>query len=158
TLELFHALHGYEITIVTLAPEREYAPGGDYFSLLEPLVLFARSHEESVMKSHRRRAAWDQKRAQARATGAPIIKACPNWLEPDGEVGFRVIEERAAIVRQVFRLCIEGMGLYRLVGRLVEDEVPCFGSSGRWNTRYLHDVLTGPAAAGGFQPRKLVDG
>src|SRR5262245_52735103 len=50
-LQLFLALQDFGITIVTLQPEREYPPdGADALSLIEPLIVFARAHEESAMK------------------------------------------------------------------------------------------------------------
>src|SRR5262249_54540071 len=69
-LQLFLSLQDYGITIVTLQPEREYPPDAtDALALIEPLIVFARAHEESEMKSHRRREAWKQAKDRARQGG-----------------------------------------------------------------------------------------
>jgi DNA invertase Pin-like site-specific DNA recombinase len=71
-LQLLFALQDYGIPIVTLQPEREYQPDNhDALSLIEPLIIFARAHEESEVKSHRRRDGWRQARDKARAGGGP---------------------------------------------------------------------------------------
>jgi DNA invertase Pin-like site-specific DNA recombinase len=155
-LQLFLALQDFGITIVTLQPEREYSPdGSDALALIEPLIVFARAHEESVMKSHRRGEAWKRRKAEARATRAPVCKTCPAWLEPDGGGGYRVIEDRAATVRRIFDWCADGLGIYRIVARLVEEKIPAFGNSGRWNTTYVALILRLPSAMGTFQPQKV---
>jgi DNA invertase Pin-like site-specific DNA recombinase len=152
-LQLFLGLQDYGIHIVTLQPEREYSPdNSDALALIEPLIVFARAHEESVMKSHRRGKAWQKRKDEARAGGRPVIRTCPLWLEPDEAGGFRLIEERAATVRLIFELSGQGMGVYSIVRRLTDDEVPAFGYSGKWNINYVHEILSGPAAMGGFQP------
>jgi DNA invertase Pin-like site-specific DNA recombinase len=131
-LQLFLQLQDYGIVIVTLQPEREYRPDGtDALALIEPLIVFARSHEESLMKSHRRRDAWRQARDRARAGGGPMLRTCPAWLEVvDGR--FRVKEEAAAAVRQVFALARDGLGTYRIAERLNAAGVPVIGHGGQW--------------------------
>src|SRR5262249_7617527 len=60
-LQLLFQLQDYGITIVTIQPEREYPPdNSDALALVEPLVVFARAHEESTMKAHRRCASWEE--------------------------------------------------------------------------------------------------
>src|SRR5262249_55950658 len=55
-LQLFMALQDHGITIVTHEPAREYPPDStDALALIEPLIIFSRAHEESLIKSHRRR-------------------------------------------------------------------------------------------------------
>src|SRR5262245_51715161 len=103
-LQLLFALQDYGVTIVTLQPEREYPPDNhDALALIEPLIVFARAHEESAMKSHRRRDGWKQARDRARQGGGPVMKTCPAWLEVT-EGGFRVKGEAAAVVRRIFAL------------------------------------------------------
>src|SRR5262249_10274188 len=109
-LKLFLELQDYGITIVTHEPEREHDPGAsDALTLIEPLIIFARAHEESVMKSSRRKDGWRQARDKARQGGGPMLKTCPAWLESTPN-GFRVKEVEAATVRRIFTLCREGVG------------------------------------------------
>jgi DNA invertase Pin-like site-specific DNA recombinase len=126
-LQLFLGLQDFGITIVTLQPEREYLPDDtDALTLIEPLIIFARSHEESLMKSHRRKDGWKRSRDKARQGGGPMLKTCPAWLEvtPDG---FQVQEDRAKIVRHIYQLAREGLGVHRIRRRLTTAEIAPFG-------------------------------
>jgi DNA invertase Pin-like site-specific DNA recombinase len=155
-LQLFLALQDFGITIVTLQPEREYLPDGtDALSLIEPLIIFARGHEESLMKSHRRREAWKAAYNNARQTNGNIIKTCPAWLEHH-EDGFRIRHKAAAIVSRIFDLAIEGMGVYSITRVLNHEGLPTIGTSKhkKWVRSYVHRILTSPAAVGTYQPHK----
>jgi len=151
-LQLFLALQDFGITIVTLQPEREYPPDAtDALALIEPLIVFARAHEESLMKSHRRRDGWKQARDKARQGGGPMMKTCPAWLEVTDE-GFKVKEDAAAVVRLIFALCREGYGIQRITTKLTRDGVPPIGNKGRWVKAYVYRILTNRAAMGTYQP------
>jgi DNA invertase Pin-like site-specific DNA recombinase len=153
-LQLFLSLQDFGITIVTLQPEREYpADATDALALIEPLIVFARDHEESLMKSHRRKNGWKQARDKARQGGGPMMKTCPGWLDmTDG--GFQVKEEAAATVRHIFALCREGYGIQRITAKLTRDGVPPIGSGGRWVKAFVYRILTNPAAMGTYQPMR----
>jgi DNA invertase Pin-like site-specific DNA recombinase len=153
-LQLFLALQDHGVTIVTLQPEREYPPDGtDALALMEPLIVFARAHEESAMKSHRRRDGWRQARDKARKGGGPIMKTCPAWLEVTLE-GFRVKEEAAATVGRIFELALDGLGVYRITETLNREGVPRLGTGSRWVVPYVYRILTNPAAMGTYQPNR----
>lgn len=123
-LQLFLSLQDYGITIVTHEPPREYDPAAtDALALIEPLIVFARAHEESKMKSHRRRDGWKQAKDRARQGEGPMLKTCPAWLEVvDG--AFRAKEEAAAAVRLIFQLACDGYGVNRIATYLVVNNVP----------------------------------
>jgi DNA invertase Pin-like site-specific DNA recombinase len=153
-LQLFLALQDFGITIVTHEPAREYGPEeADALALIEPLIIFARAHEESLMKSHRRKDGWKQARDKARAGGGPMLKTCPAWLEV-AEGGFREKPEAVAAVRQIFALAREGMGVHRITRKLTDDKVPPIGRAGKWVKAYVYRILTNPAAMGAHQPNK----
>jgi DNA invertase Pin-like site-specific DNA recombinase len=153
-LQLFLQLQDHGITIVTHQPEREYRPDAtDALALIEPLIIFARAHEESAMKSHRRKDAWRRARERARAGGGPMLKTCPAWLKvtPDG---FRVKEEAAGVVRRIYAMARDGLGVYRITERLTREGVPPIGSKGRWVRPYVYRILANPAAMGTYQPQR----
>jgi DNA invertase Pin-like site-specific DNA recombinase len=153
-LQLLFALQDFGITIVTLQPEREYPPDNhDALALIEPLIVFARAHEESAMKSHRRRDGWKQARDRARQGRGPMLKTCPAWLRVTPE-GFRIKEKAAAAVRQIYELARDGMGVYRITERLNAELVPPIGNGSRWVKAYVYRILTNPAAMGTYQPHK----
>jgi DNA invertase Pin-like site-specific DNA recombinase len=153
-LQLFLALQDFGITIVTLQPEREYPPDAtDALALIEPLIVFARAHEESAMKSHRRRDGWKRAREKARQGGGPMMNTCPAWLDVT-EDGFRVKEEAAAAVRCIYALARDGWGVHRIVQKLTKDEIPPIGAGSRWVKAYVYRILTNPAAMGTYQPMR----
>jgi DNA invertase Pin-like site-specific DNA recombinase len=153
-LQLFLALQDFGVTIVTLQPEREYPPDAtDALALIEPLIIFARAHEESAMKSHRRKEGWRQARDRARQGGGPMLKTCPAWLEVT-EDGFQVKEEAAAVVRRIYAMARDGLGVHRITERLAEEKVPPIGTGGRWVKAYVYKLLVSPAAMGTYQPQR----
>jgi DNA invertase Pin-like site-specific DNA recombinase len=168
-LQLFLGLQDFGITIVTLQPEREYPPDAtDALALIEPLIVFARAHEESAMKSHRRRDGWRQARDRARQGGGPMLKTCPAWLVVTGD-GFRVKEEEAATVRRIFAWARDGLGVHRITERLRSEGVPplvltrrrkdpetgkLVAVPGRWVKAFVYKILASPAATGTYQPMR----
>jgi len=153
-LQLLFALQDYGITIVTLQPEREYPPDNhDALALIEPLIVFARAHEESAMKSHRRRDGWKQARDKARQGGGPMLKTCPAWLEVTAS-GFKVKNEAAAIIRRIYAMARDGLGVYRIAERLNKGNVPTIGNGARWVKAYVYRILNSTAAMGTYQPCK----
>jgi hypothetical protein len=80
-----------------------------------------------------------------------MLKTCPAWLEVTSK-GFRVKEEAAAIVRRIFALAREGMGVHRITATLTRDGVPTLGKGDRWVKAYVYRILANPAAMGTYQP------
>jgi DNA invertase Pin-like site-specific DNA recombinase len=156
-LSLFLDLLGRGVEIQTFTPERRYtsASVNDLASLLEPLVITSRAHEESLIKSRRAADSWKRKRkAAAEGNLAVFTAACPAWLAPlpDGK-GYRLRADRAATVRRAFRLAAEGNGLHEIAAALNRDKVPAFGRrGGDWHPKAVHRLLTNKAVFGLFQP------
>jgi DNA invertase Pin-like site-specific DNA recombinase len=150
-LQLFLSLQDFGIVIVTLQPEREYLPdGADALSLIEPLIVFARSHEESLMKSHRRKEAWKVAHSKALQGKGPMTVTCPAWLEVTSE-GFRIKEEAASTVRKIFALACDGLGVHRITKLLNQTGVPPIGDGKRWVQAYVYRILSRPAVIGSLQ-------
>jgi DNA invertase Pin-like site-specific DNA recombinase len=153
-LQLFLALQDYGITIVILQPEREYPPDStDALALIEPLIVFARAHEESAMKSHRRRDGWKQARERARQDGSPLMKTCPAWLEVT-PAGFRIKEAAAVTVRRIYQMARDGLGVHRITETLTREKVPTIGTKKRWVKAYVYRILRSPAAMGTYEPQR----
>jgi hypothetical protein len=150
-LQLFLALQDFGIVIVTLQPEREYLPdGADALSLIEPLIIFSRAREESEMKSHRRKKAWEKAHEKALQGKGPMTLTCPAWLEVTSE-GFRIKEEAASTVRRIFALANDGLGVHRITKLLNETGVPPIGDGNRWVQAYVYRILSRPAVIGSLQ-------
>jgi hypothetical protein len=67
-----------------------------------------------------------------------------------------VIKERAAIVRRVFRMLLDGIGKDGIAKRLNADKVPTFSERGDgWHTSYITKLLDNPAVYGTYQPHRV---
>ena len=106
-----------------------------------------RAFSESQHKSNRLRAAWNQKRK----SGKPMTGRTVAWLKLiDGE--FKVIEERAEVVRRIFQLALQGKGPTLIARALNEDGIETFGKSNGWHVSYIKKILRNRAVLGEFQP------
>jgi hypothetical protein len=65
---------------------------------------------------------------------------------------FDVIPERVEVVRQIFRMAIEGYGQRSIVGTLNEARVPAFRSQQGWQTSSVRRILTSRTVLGEYQP------
>lgn len=81
----------------------------DFGSLIVVLVQMATANEESEKKSKRALYNWKKKREN----GGPITSRCPAWVRLENGK-FILIPEKAKLVRQIFRWCIDGWGARRI--------------------------------------------
>jgi DNA invertase Pin-like site-specific DNA recombinase len=159
-LKLFIELLTLGITIVTAEPRRTYTEDSinDVAGILEPIVYMSRAHEESKMKSVRVGEAWAEKKKKAAEEGKPMGRSIPRWVElVDGK--FRLMPERAETVRAIFRMAREGLGYVRIMQELQADpnRYPPFNRSGKWNWRYVNEILINRACLGEHQCLKRDD-
>jgi hypothetical protein len=127
-------------------------------------VFIQLAFQESKQKSDRLASAWARARKRAREEGR-LVPRLPAWVEraPDGKP--RLIPGRAAVVRRIFQMAVEGLSHRRIVRTLEEEKVPPFGQKkvakgrsrsqfcGRWNCPYVALILRDRRALGEFQPR-----
>ena len=155
------------VIIVTTMTDGETLPmeslNQNPLDLIISLVSMMRANEESEMKSRRIRAAFDIKRANLATK--PWSARCPGWLRLDKASGkFIVIEDRAAIVRQIYRDVLAGIGHQTIVTKLNEQQVPLFGhgnQKGRiWQKSLIRHFLRAASVIGTHIPMKseYVDG
>ncbi len=149
------------VRVVTLQDRRVYdAEQGElaFADLMMSLIVMQRAHEESVTKSSRGREAWKAKRDAAISGGRKLTSICPNWLVLDKDrQEFEVIEERAAVVRRIFSMTIDGIGNRALAARLNEERVPPFGRAAGWTHDYVRRILENEAVVGRYQPHKRME-
>jgi DNA invertase Pin-like site-specific DNA recombinase len=126
----------------------------------EQLVIsifeMARANEESEFKSERVGKKWGDKKHNT-PDGVVVTKWMPSWLEGKaakrGEPAekIRVNEERAEIVREIFRLAADGHGK-RMIARILNERgVPSF-TGGTWGHSYIGKLLHSRAPLGEWQP------
>jgi DNA invertase Pin-like site-specific DNA recombinase len=150
-LTLFLGILKAGIDIVTMVPERHYtkAAVGDIVGILEPLIIMSRAHEESLVKAERLLERWNERRKRAREE--PMTSVCPAWLRlVDGR--WHVIKARAAVVRRIFRLSIDGHGLHVIAHILNREKVPPMGRGKEWFYSYVGLILRNRAVLGECQP------
>lgn len=142
------------IIVVTLSDGQEYSEDRlrtDWTPLMFSLIVMARAHEESRIKSERVGEAWRQKKEKAREEGRPLTPRCPEWLEVRGGA-FVERPERVAIVRRVFQETIDGFGRRELVRRLNSEGVPTFRGGKGWHTSSIAKIIQSRAVLGEYQP------
>jgi DNA invertase Pin-like site-specific DNA recombinase len=116
----------------------EEASLNELAAMLELDAMLYLCWQESNNKSKMVKAAWA---AKSKKEGR-ITKWCPGWIEPHGN-GFRVIEEKADIVRQVYAMAESGLGIGAILRRLYKNGTPTVGKKAtRWNERNVHFMLT----------------
>jgi DNA invertase Pin-like site-specific DNA recombinase len=154
------------VHIVTLTDQRCYSLESlnrNPLDLIVSLVSMMRANEESELKSRRVRASFDVRRSQL--AEKPWSSRCPGWLRLDKAVGkFIVVEERAEIVRGIYRDVLAGVGHQTIARELNERQIPLFGHGNQrgriWQKSLIRHFLRTPTAIGTLVPFKseYVDG
>lgn len=150
------------IAIVTLMDGQVYTeesvnnnPGQLFMSL----GIMIRANDESVTKAKRLKLTWEKKRKDI--SEKKLTRMAPSWLIlSDDRSEFEVVEEAARLVRTIYGLCIDGMGIYSITRHLNSnlDAYPPISRAKNWNDSYVAKILRNPAVHGFFQPKKTVDG
>lgn len=147
------------VKVVQLIPvEAVYDEDVEPMQLMMAVMELNRGHSESKVKSVRVGDAWAKKRKNA--ASKVVTRKLPGWVECDSDGKLVLISERAEVVRRIFRLAREGLGVHRIAVTLNADRVPVMGRTtfkGRavqWNETVVHSVLKSRATFGEFQPHK----
>ncbi len=150
------------ITVAVCNPEMlldaDAMSGNNIGSMVIYLLEAGRSNKESGRKSEFQLAKVEEFMAKARE-GIVYTKRAPKWLQgKKDDKGFKIIEERAEVVRQIYRWSAEGMGFAAITKRLNET-IPAWTEgykSGRaeWKAGYVRDILTTPAVEGEYHRKK----
>lgn len=148
--DLFSKIIRAGINIVTLTDNRVYSSQPDLGDLITSLVTMSRAHEESATKSIRVKAAWEKKRVKAQ--DEPIGGRCPGWLTHDkDQKQFIVNEQRAKIVRRIFKESASGIGNVVIMRRLNSENIPPFGNAEGWRSSSVAKILANRAVLGELQ-------
>jgi DNA invertase Pin-like site-specific DNA recombinase len=165
------------VTVVDLSDNgglgREYnletlrSPDG-LMHLMAMLLTFARGNQESTIKGMRVAEKYAEKR-RVFATDAkltkPYTRRLPAWIcWQDSTASYELIEERAKLLRWMFEMADDGLGVHSIAAHLNETKVDTWGA-GKWKAAYWHrsyirKLLTNKAAIGVFVPHTVrkVDG
>ncbi|MEB3899436.1 recombinase family protein [Pseudomonas putida] len=150
------------INVYTSVDKRLYTKDYNELDLIISIISMSRAHEESAVKGGRVSSAWREKQKAARATGKPLGKLRPLWLDvtPDGYV---LNPDKAAVVRRIFDLSTKGHGSRIIAATLNQEGVPAFSAgrknfSGLWGFSTVRHILDSRTTLGEYQPHIFIDG
>ena len=154
---LFLQIIGAGVTLVTLMDGRSYSQdsiNANPWDLFISLSTMIRAHEESLTKSRRLKSSWESKRAKAGER--PLTGRCPSWLTLDKAAWtFTVLEDRAEVVRRIFKMTLEGAGQHAISEAFNREGVPVFGRGKHWHRTFIAKLLGGPAVIGTMIPHTI---
>jgi DNA invertase Pin-like site-specific DNA recombinase len=141
------------VSLVTLTDGKEYdeAAIDDGLGFTMAMLTFIRANEESERKADRGRQAWIGKKAKLKQR--IMTKTCPAWIEPLPDMtGFKVIPDRAKIVKKIFALTLKGVGVNKIAQDFNAKGLEPWGKgrkkAARWHVSYVQKILASPAVAG----------
>lgn len=143
------------ITVVTLRPQITFDPDKrDSMQLLQAVLFLDNAHKESARKSDLGKIEWAKRFERARTSGHHIGKRVSNWLDL-GKDGKYHLNEHAPTVREIFRLCLEGLGSTAISQALnaEPEKYPTFNRGKRWGTSAVITILQNRAAIGELAPK-----
>lgn len=165
TMAWIHSLTSAGILIAIADTNDVYGVDQSMESFLTTAIRAGVSHEESRKKSDAttksRRILWD---SALNRTGkwVNLANRIPTWLEREPTLdGFKVVEERADIVRLIYQLSADGVGVNTITGYLnsTTPPTPPFASAIRykdrvhtWGRSAVRQILTSPTVEGDFRP------
>ncbi|PWW04960.1 recombinase family protein [Mangrovibacter plantisponsor] len=118
-------------------------------SAMLPLVTMSaqRAYEESKLKSDRIRDGWKRRRDQAFKQGTIVTNKRPQWIDVVDDR--YVLNEKVAVVREIFRLYQTGIGTPTIAKMLNERGSEwLFESSRLWRGESIHKLLRNKRVTG----------
>ena len=143
------------VIVATVDGDRQYSRTNlDMAAIIEVVVKAQLANEESEKKATRLSAAWAAKRGRlARGEQVVLTRRAPAWLKVEGNPPrFAVIDERAAIVRRIYRDTASGLGKHHIARNLNLEGIEPFGRAQGWHGSYVQKLLQSAAVLGEFQP------
>ncbi len=153
------------IKLITLSDGEVFEYGKrSVYAMMKQIIESERAHSESKEKARRVKDAWASKHKAAREHGKPVTAKLPAWLKlSEGRTEILVIPERAALVRRIFEMCLDGEGLTSIANALNQEGIKPWGpkrTKGRqhqnqphvWRTSYIKKILSNGAVHGRYQP------
>lgn len=153
------------IVVVTVDDGKQYTEAtlDDFTDLLVTVLKIGRGHAENKRRADLVSKSYDERLADGKALGA----MCPSWLTLAGvkpQKGqpetreYKLVAEKAKVVRQVFRLAASGLGSPSIARRLNEKHVPTLGSALLWTHGLVSALLKNKAVIGTLVRKKAGKG
>lgn len=167
SLGLVHTLLHAGIIIVVLKTGDEYSVSSlradsSGIKMMGLTFELGRASGESDRKARLSKANWDQKLSQAIAKGNVLTAQTPAWVkvvkDTEGVKKFVLDEDRASIVRDIFKWTIGGLGARTIAKKLNEAKVENWGKGKRiathWHNSYIQKIIHSRTVLGEFQPHE----
>lgn len=139
------------INVITLSDNHVYSEetmaGSDgTMKLMQSVLFFTRAHEESKTKSLRISAAWANKFNKIK-DGVQLTARVPFWIQKTDKS--KAIDDKVAIVKEVFRLSASGLGAMRIAQELNDRKCPTpTGKTKVWALSSVKKILASEAVLG----------
>jgi DNA invertase Pin-like site-specific DNA recombinase len=148
------------IILVTLDTGKEYKWPLDFADMVTLSAMAGRGNGESERKKAMLAKAWKNKRDEARRGGKKLSSICPAWLKlSDDRMSFIEIPERVEIVKRIYRMSMDGLGIHKITQILNREGVKPFNGGGKfsknprgtWANSSVNSILSNRAVFGEFQ-------
>ena len=114
--------------------------------LMQSVLHFTRSHDESAQKSRRIKDAWNRK-FNSIEDGKQLTARVPFWIEKTDRT--KSIPDKVAVVKQIYKLASSGLGAMRIAQELNAAKVPTPSrQSKQWALSSVKKVLASEAVLG----------
>ena len=122
-------------------------------NLVVALAKAGEAYESSRIKAQRVSSAWRITQEAGRTKeGNDDPRLCPAWMEVvNGR--YSVIEERADVIREMFRMALNGHGLRKIAGKANEARAQMGWPKAPWHIRSVSAMLHGRRVLGEYQPQ-----
>lgn len=135
----------------TIYREEDFSGTEGLVNLLGALIAMQGHHSEQVAKGKRVAEAWSANYAKAKKGGHVVTKIVPFWLEVKSDrTGFNVLEDKAAIVREIYERRASGEGKTAIATSLNSRGVPTSKGRGEgiWHPSAVAKLLNSDTPAG----------
>jgi DNA invertase Pin-like site-specific DNA recombinase len=155
TLNLISNLTSAGLTIFETSTGRKWdseSVRSSWTDLLEAFIRAGLAFEESDKKSKRIKSSWAATRERGGTKdGQDDPRIMPGWMEIE-EGRYKVIETRAAWIRQIFQWCIEGVSLVGITRRLNADPKSRW-TAGSWAPSNISLLIKARNVLGEYLPQ-----
>ncbi|MFM8335881.1 MAG: recombinase family protein [Opitutaceae bacterium] len=156
---VFRSILKLGVSIVTLQDEQVFTKESlnDFAKIIVSLVVMSRAHEESMTKSMRGKADWENKRKLMRS--GKVVKANhPVWLTRDGD-RFVAKKEMAESIRKIFELYSKQLGVIRISKYMTAHGYAVVSKKLKvWRCDIIQRLLRNRTVIGEYQPFHVVSG
>lgn len=153
-LELFLRIINNGITICTYVDRMVYNKEDlqtNFSPLIISITLMSRSHEESLIKSRRIKTSWEHRREKIKNGEIAHKGIYPDWIEVSTGKP-KVIESRAAIVREIFDLSINYNMSYASIIKAIKEK---HGDKTKISPNWINRLFVKKRVLGIYEPNEV---